>query len=137
MQAIAPLFALILLLGPVFVGPARAADLILKKGPILHVVQDKQIVRIQGPALKEPAVEWREKDGDSKKESMKAVGYDFWQAPLSDQATEYRIVAGESSSPWQTVLNGGGQSKDKFTFIAYGDNRSGWGNPRVHESLLG
>jgi acid phosphatase type 7 len=115
---------------------AISAELVPQKGPILHRVEDKQILRIQAPGLAKPVLEWREKAGEAeKKEEMAAQGSQIWQAKLPDQATEYRIVDGDRSTPWQQALSGG-KSKDSFTFIAYGDNRSGWGSRQIHESLL-
>ncbi|HEX5034645.1 MAG TPA: metallophosphoesterase, partial [bacterium] len=110
--------------------------MILGKGPILHRVEDKQIVRLQAASLTKPAVEWRKESSEPPhKEEMKPAGSEFWQAELSDDAKEYRVVDGDHSTPWYPVVNGG-KSKDSFTFIAYGDNRSGWGSPRIHQSLV-
>ena len=130
-------FVLILLATGIYGGRfASAADLILKKGPILHRVEDKQVLRLQALSLSKPVIEWRKDPADPvKKEDLKSVGSEFWQSDLSDDAVEYRIVDGEKASPWFPVINGG-KSKDKFTFIAYGDNRSGWGNPGIHQTLL-
>lgn len=131
------LLSLTLLGIQLFLGPeARATVLPLTKGPILHRVQDKQILRVQSSALSKPVVEWRESpQGTVNRNEMKPVGSEFWQSDLADSAKEYRVLDGDKSTEWYPLLNGG-KSKDRFTFIAYGDNRSGWGDPGIHQSLI-
>ena len=49
--------------------------MILGKGPILHRVEDKQIVRLQAASLTKPAVEWRKESSEPPhKEEMKPAG---------------------------------------------------------------
>ena len=112
-------------------------DLALRKGPILHLIKDKQQVRIQSAALAHPELEWKKAgDADGKKIDLKADAYNFWEADLPQDAAQYRILDGERRTPWFQVPNAG-KDRDTFTFIAYGDNRAGWDHSdKIHRQLL-
>gem|GEM_PF-4883923 len=126
-------FLLALLLLP---SPLYAADFVPRKGPILHFVQDKRIVRIQAPELGHPSLEWREKASpDTKKTEMKRDTDNFWQAELPASATEYRIFEDQTTTAWH-ITSPVPDGKAPFLFAAYGDNRSGGGMASVHRALL-
>lgn len=63
------------------------------------------------------------------------LGGDVYEFKLPRRAVKYRIKSGDGSSSWKTPPSLSSRRK-KYRFIAYGDNRTGRGNRRVHRELV-
>jgi len=116
-----------------FSSPSIASSLKTQKGPILHYIQGKLQVRVQGK-FKNPIVEWRHL-GQQKKIPMKKDDRRFWEADLDGMEGEYRVIDGPHATPWIPILNQKGKD-ETFTFVVYGSNLTGLGLPSIHKNLL-
>jgi len=126
-------FLTCLVLGGAGAWPAHADPIKFQKGPILHYIDGKMQVRIQG-SPSTPKIEYRK--GDKTTEiDMSKDRESFYEAFLPDTVGEYRVVTGNGATDWIPLPS---QAKDaeKITFVAYGDNRTGSGNTAIHRALL-
>lgn len=107
-------------------------------GPVLHLKTDGLWLHLIARDLKAPAVEWRFRGRTASPELLRKTRKDSWISPtvsLDSPPTAYRIYDGSWVSPLYPVSRP--LSRDgAFSFVIYGDHRSGSGDALVHRLFV-
>lgn len=130
-------FLLLLTIFPDFtLAGAKSPDMIA--GPALHVKTDGLWLHLIAKGLEAPVVEWKFAGRTAPLVPLRKIRKDSWVSPalpLTPRPTAYRISDGSWASPLYRISQSG-SSDGSFSFVVYGDHRSGSGDELVHRHFV-
>ncbi len=112
------------------------ASLSIQKGPYLLLKSNELLVRVEEKNLKAPRLEWKLRS-ESRSLPMLPVRGDLWEGRITatHSLKSYQVVEGDASTGWIPIAGLNPKAKS-LRFVAYGDNRSGYGKGETHEQIL-